>query len=439
MNTFPTIDASRCMKCGFCMSACPVYQVDHVESHVARGRNLLIRMAEAGTLPDAEAYGECLDNCLLCGRCQAVCPAKVPSPAINVQARHRRLAERGRSFWQQVLFRGILKHRSRMAHLMGLAARIPGVSHTNGRPLRHMADALSLFSGGMSVPRLSKPFLSARIDPVTPPPSGTPRKGRVAFFAGCGFEFFFAQAGADMVHALAMAGIEVITPDGLGCCGMAVHNAGDGQTARAMARSNIDILSAYDCVVTGCATCGSTLKQYGQWFADNALMHRKAQAVSAKVVDFSEFLVQQGLPATPHDASSPIKVTYHDPCHLKWHQGIGEFPRKVLHSLSSVEFVEMESADACCGLGGTFGVKHRETSLAIQAKKMAAIQKSGARIVATACPGCMIQLMDGARRFGLDVEVVHLGQLMAAGTAGAESAAHRHCPAAVGHNHRQAA
>ncbi|BBO90707.1 (Fe-S)-binding protein [Desulfosarcina ovata] len=406
-----TINASQCMKCGFCMSVCPVYQADHVESHVARGRNLLIRMAEAGTVPDPDAYGDCLDFCLLCGRCQTVCPAGVPSPAINVQARSRQMADHGASLGQKLLFKGLLKHRSRMARLMGIAARIPGVSHTNGRPLRHMADALTLFSGGMSIPRISKPFLSGRIERCLRPPGGTPATDRVAFFAGCGFEFFFAQAGADTARALARAGVDVITPEGLTCCGMAVHNAGDWETARAMARRNIDILASYDRIVTGCATCGSTLKHYGQWFENDAAMGERARAFSAKVMDFSEFLVAREAPVN-HRNNTPVTVTYHDPCHLKWHQGISDFPRKVLDSLTDVELVEMENADACCGLGGTFGVKHRQTSLSIQAKKMESIQKTGASKVVTACPGCMIQLMDGVRRFGLDVEVVHLAQLL---------------------------
>ena len=138
------ISATQCMKCGFCMSTCPVYQVDHVESHVARGRNLLIRMAEQQSVPDQDDYGACLDACLLCGRCQAVCPAGVPSPEINIQAREKRLSEEGVPLWQQLLYRGILKHRPLMAQLIRVAALIPGLNHSEGRPLRHMADATAL-------------------------------------------------------------------------------------------------------------------------------------------------------------------------------------------------------------------------------------------------------------------------------------------------------
>ena len=107
-----------------------------------------------------------------------------------------------------------------------------------------------------------------------------------------------------------------------------------------------------------------------------------------------------------------LRVTYHDPCHLKWHQGINDHPRKLLRSMPGVEFVEMEGADACCGLGGAFGISHRDMSLAIQAKKMEFIRDTGAQTVVTACPGCLVQLMDGARRHNMAVDVIHLSQLI---------------------------
>ena len=405
------ISAAQCMKCGFCMSTCPVYQVDHMESHVARGRNILIRMAEETSVPDQADYGTCLDTCLLCGRCQAVCPAGVPSPQLNVQAREKSVSAQGVSFWQQLLHRGILKHRPLMAQLIRMAALIPGLTHSEGRPMRHMADATAIFTGNLHVPRIASRFLSKRIPQPVSPPGRRPAKGRIAFFPGCGFEFFFSEAGFASAQILAEAGFEVIYPDKMTCCGMAVFNAGDTETARSMARKNIDILASYDHIVTPCATCGTTLKEYGRWFENDPAMRYKARKVSEKVSDFSQFLVSEHF-RTERKTDAPVKVTYHDPCHLKWHQGVSDFPRHLLRNMDGVEFVEMENADACCGLGGTFGIKHRDISMSIQEKKMQSIEKTGADIVATACPGCMIQLMDGVRRYDMDVEVVHVAQLL---------------------------
>ena len=176
-----------------------------------------------------------------------------------------------------------------------------------------------------------------------------------------------------------------------------------------MARQNIEILANCDHIVTGCATCGSALKDYGSWFPDNDDWQPGARDFSAKVSDLSEFLAREGFQPQPSD---PITVTYHDPCHLKWHQGISDQPRRLLQSIEGLDYVEMEGADECCGMGGAFGITHREVSLAIESKKMQAIARTGAQAVVTSCPGCLIQLRDGIRRHGLPIEVMHISQLI---------------------------
>jgi glycolate oxidase iron-sulfur subunit len=178
-----------------------------------------------------------------------------------------------------------------------------------------------------------------------------------------------------------------------------------------MARRNIDVLSRFDHIVTGCATCGSALKNYENWLPRDDPWRSKAHDVSRNVEDFSEFLVGQGFKPRAVTAS-PTRVTYHDPCHLRWHRGIQESPRQLLTAVEGVEFIEMEGADSCCGLGGSFGITHREESLAIQAGKMQSIKKTNAGTVVTACPGCLIQLMDGSRRHRLPVKVIHISQLI---------------------------
>jgi glycolate oxidase iron-sulfur subunit len=410
MSKAPTIDdASLCMKCGFCMSNCPVYIVDHIESHVARGRNMLIKQARNKEIALDDEYYERLSYCLLCGRCEAVCLARVPSPDINIAARTELVKQKGLPFWQRLIYRGILKDRPLMARLMGLAALVPGLSQKGGRPLRHMADFASLFTKGISLPRLSRPFLAKRLPEITQPPEGVAKKGTVAIFPGCAFEFFFADTGERIARDLAEAGYEVVYPQGLACCGLAVRSAGDLETAKEMAKKNIEALAPYDVIITGCATCSSALKDYGKWFDGDEQWQGKAESLSSRVSDFSDFMAKQGLKP---QAVEPLVVTYHDPCHLSWHQGIREQPRQLLKSIEGVKFVEMEGADECCGMGGSFSLAHRDTSLAIQDKKMESIKKTGAQVVVTSCPGCIIQLRDGARRHGMDIEVKHISELI---------------------------
>jgi Fe-S oxidoreductase len=403
--------AAGCMKCGFCMSVCPVYRVDHMESHVARGRNMLICMAAEGDRAAEEGLDAVLDTCLLCGRCMAVCPARVPSAEINVQMRGNRFLRHGPSLAQRLVYRGILNHRHLMACLVEAASMLPGTSREAGQPLRHMADFTAVLSGGISLPRITRPVLSKRIkDTLRPPPNAVSR-GKVAFFAGCAFAYFLSDVGFDTATALTGMGFEVVYPREQTCCGMAVRNAGDVETARRMAARNVEALAGFDQVVTGCATCGSTLKGYGQWFCEDDPLKAAATALSVKVFDFSEFIVTKGFQPS-RGPKQTVRATYHDPCHLKWHQGLSAPPRTILKALNGVDYVEMPGADACCGLGGSFGLKHRSASLAIQARKMAAVRRSGARTLVTACPGCMLQLMDGVRRHHLDVEVVHISRLV---------------------------
>jgi len=405
------IDTDRCMKCGFCMSVCPVYDIDHIENHVARGRNMLVRMVREGDLPLEEDYRRCLSACLLCKRCEAVCPANLSPAEITLDARNDVIEKMGMSWFQNFLYKGILSRRSLTARFVGLAGLIPGLSVKGGRPLRHLADMASFIPGALSLPRFSSRPLRKRVSGITRPPDGVEEKGKVAVFPGCMYEYFLPDIGEDIITSLAKAGFTTVLPDGLNCCGLSIHNAGDYRTAGLLAARNIEALSSYDHVITGCATCGSSLKDYHKWFKEDDPIFSRAFEFSKKVSDFSEFLVKNGAMPGAFD-SVPMAVTYHDPCHLRVHQGVYEAPRDLLRAIDGIKYIEMENADSCCGLGGSFGMANREISLAIQAKKMESIKKSGAQAVATSCPGCMLYLADGVRRNRLPVKVMHISRLM---------------------------
>jgi glycolate oxidase iron-sulfur subunit len=299
--------------------------------------------------------------------------------------------------------------------MVGLAALLPITASSGKMPLRHLADAIGIFSGSVSFPMLSSPPLKKRIDSVTRPPDHQAVKGKVAVFPGCVFEFFQAHIGEDMVNALADAGYEVVYKEDLCCCGQAVHSSGDFKTALMMAQKNIDALDSFDTVITGCATCSSAMKAYGRWFEGDDQWRNRAVRFSEKVRDFSEFLSKKDeQPGNKTDQTrETLTVTYHDPCHLRQHQGVFEAPRKILRSLPGVRFVEMENADACCGLGGSFGISHGDISFAIQEKKINSIKKTGADAVVTSCPGCLMFLAHGIRRFKLPVKVMHIAELVA--------------------------
>jgi len=372
---------------------------------------MLVRMAYEGELPIEDDYRKCLYSCLLCRRCEAVCPANLSPSEITLGARNDVLEKKGMSWLQNFIYKGILSRRSLIARFVGLAGLMPGLSVKGGRPLRHLADMAAFIPGALSLPRFSSHPLRKRVSTVTRPLTGVKEKGEVAVFPGCIYEYFLPDVGEDIIISLAKAGFSVVFPEGLNCCGLSVHNAGDFRTSGLLAARNIEALAPYDHVITGCATCGSALKDYYKWFKEGDPCLENAVEFSKKVSDFSEFLFKNGLKADTAD--SKIKtVTYHDPCHLKLHQGIYTAPREILKSINGIKYVEMENADACCGLGGSFSIAHKEISLAIQSKKMDSIKKSGAQAVVTSCPGCMFYLSHGVRRNRLPVEVVHISRLM---------------------------
>lgn len=402
-------DPTQCMKCGFCMSACPIYRLDHIESHVARGRNILVQRQDKKNLMKERIFEEALYFCLLCGRCEAVCPAGISSSAITINAR-RDLAEvKGLTLMKRLIFRVLIKNRNFMAMLARTVAAIPGFSSRKQGAARHFPDFVSGILHGMKAPRFRVPFLSGRIHEMTRPPAGVKVKGKVAVFAGCLLEFFLSDAGEKMISVLTGAGYEVFFPKQQTCCGLPACASGDIETAKEMAVRNLTLLSGYDHVIVGCASCGSTLKQYGNWLKGDA-KYEEAASLENRVKDFSIFIRDQL--TTKDEVSENIKVTYHDPCHLKWKQGVCMEPREVLKQLRGVEYIEMEGADNCCGLGGSFGLMHPEESRAIQSAKIESIIKTGADIVVTSCPGCMIQLMDGLSRYGSSIRVMHMSDMV---------------------------
>lgn len=412
MKPRTAIDAARCMKCGFCMSVCPIYEDDRVETHVARGRNMLIKMVSEKQLPVDKTYRAGLSYCLLCRRCESVCLAGLSPAEITIQARHRVATETRPSFLERLFHRALVSHRAVIAGLAGMASVLPGVSVTSGRPMRHLVEAVSLLSGNLSLPQGCGPFRSSRIARCTQPAGDRAAKGRIALFPGCVFEFFMPQIATDMVRALASTGFEVFYPPGLSCCGQAVYSKGDFKTARLMAERNIRALSSFDYVVTGCGTCGSALKDYPGWFEKTDPMQGRAADLAARSIDFTEFLDATGF-KPPAAIDGGHTVTYHDPCHMRWHLGISAPPRRLLQSIRGMTYRELYRADSCCGLGGAFGLTHRDIGLRLLDKKMTAIRDSGAQTVVTSCPGCLLNLKAGARRHRLPIQVLHISKFMA--------------------------
>jgi Fe-S oxidoreductase len=268
-------------------------------------------------------------------------------------------------------------------------------------PLLRLLAPTAKLPADMVLPRLAPRLLRERHAELT---EERGHHGTVAYFHGCAANYFQDGVGDAVIAVLRKNGIEPVLPRQR-CSGTPIETYGHMDRVKAYARFNVESLSRYQTVVTGCASCTLALKDAPKWFSGEE--RKQAEAVATKVKHISEFLANGGLKAAP-TKPCPKTVTYHSSCHLRA-AGVSKPPRDLLKRLPGVTYVEMRDADRCAGGAGTFIVKDYDTSQKIFERKRAAIRDSGAQIVATSCPACMIQLKNGLRG---EVEVRHIAELL---------------------------
>ena len=242
---------------------------------------------------------------------------------------------------------------------------------------------------------------------------------RVGYFVSCGLSFQFPEVVEATLRVLGRAGCAVTILDNT-CCGRPAASYGDLDAARDIARRNVDRLAsamALDAIVSDCGSCSAHLKDYGRLLAGDATHARRAAALSAKVRSFSEFLVAAGPPASVTKLEAI--VTYHDPCHLSNRfSKVTAQPRALLKAIPGLVYRELPEADWCCGGAGSYTFLHHTEATGVLDRKMGNVQKSGAAVLATECPSCMLHLAYGARRNGAPVAVKHVSQLLDRATRG---------------------
>jgi glycolate oxidase iron-sulfur subunit len=401
----------NCIRCGLCLSVCPTYREVLSETASPRGRVALTRKNLEGELDLSLNLMEQMYSCFDCMACNEICPVGIRPADLALEM--RQLQEKLRpSNWKETLFGKLVPHPARMEWAT-LPLRI-----YEGLGLRRMVHALGIPKWMPAkvrdmeamLPRLPQRPLR-RVLPETV--NSTNREcHRVGFFLGCAQSLMFAEESAATVRVLARNGCTVITPKETVCCGMPAAGYGRQDLVMAQARHNIALFeqAQVEFIVTDCATCGSTLKNYGQLLADDPAWAGRAGAFSQKVRDVSEFLMS--IPLEQPQGRVEARVTYHDPCHLRRGQGVWKEPRALLKMIDGIEFIEMPEADWCCGSAGSQLITHYETSLNVLARKMDNLKATQAEYIASGCPGCQMQLNVGIRQRGLNVQVVHPIELL---------------------------
>ncbi|NNL78490.1 MAG: (Fe-S)-binding protein [Desulfobacterales bacterium] len=234
---------------------------------------------------------------------------------------------------------------------------------------------------------------------------------RIGYFVGCGVDVIQQEAGEATLRLLKKIGKSVTILNNC-CCGLPAHSYGDINAAKKLAAKNLAILSSeeFDVIVTDCSSCASFLKKYPEIFADDA-HHQQAQTVASRIKDMVE-LIAPNEPVSVSDAN-PVVATYHDPCHASRGQGIVKEPREILSNIPGLEYREMPEADWCCGGAGSYALAHYDLSQKVLDRKIENLKKTGADILVTSCPACMIQLSYGIRRHGLKTRICHITQVVA--------------------------
>jgi glycolate oxidase iron-sulfur subunit len=402
-------DLDRCVHCGLCLNACPTYRDLGVEMDSPRGRIYQMAQVAAGA-PMTDSYVEHIGLCLACRGCESACPSGVPygrmvedaRAAIEAQTQRRPMARRLRSF----IFERLLPSR-RMMSAAGVGLYLYEASGlkwlTRGLGMMHLLGSL----GNLVelAPSAEPPFFFSQIG-LTFPAEGE-RRYTVAFVAGCIADVAFARLNEATVRVLQKNGCEVVIPAGQGCCGALHLHSGLRGDAEKLARHNVEAFKegAFDAIITNAAGCGSTLKEYGELLGSDA-----ARGFSARVRDVTEFLASIEL--NPRMGAMDATVTYQDSCHLAHGQKIRSAPRKLLAAVPGLTLREMHGAELCCGSAGIYNIVQNEMSMRLLADKMEAVNGSGAGIIATANPGCILQLRAGVRMHGGTQRVMHVVEVL---------------------------
>jgi len=404
-------DLDKCVHCGLCLNSCPTYRELGIEMDSPRGRIYQMNQVSQGLAQIGPSYIEHLELCLACRGCETACPSGVQYGKL-IEAARAEIETKTTRPWhvelvRNIVFRHLLPSRT---NLRMAAAGLWAYQKLGLQKLVRATGILKLMGRMGQLEQLSPdaefPTFFSQYG-KTFPAEGTKRY-RVAMLGGCMANVSFARLHEATVRVLQKNGCEVVVPDDQTCCGAWHAHAGRRDDARLLARKNIDALlkGKFDAIITNTSGCGSMLKEYPDLFEEDPT----AEEFSKRVKDINEFLASIEL----NQNLGPINktVTYQDSCHLAHGQKIKVAPRKLLRAIPGLTLKEMALSDVCCGSAGIYNVVQTEMSMAILSKKMENVKRTGAEVIVTANPGCIIQLRAGAAMHGDNQPVKHVVEML---------------------------
>lgn len=410
----------QCMHCGMCLPTCPTYEATKLERHSPRGRIALMRAIADDRLEATKTFAEEMYFCLGCLACMTACPAGVNYAELFEHARaevesqnllpslkrrsiraftvkwlfmdHRRLTTvgRGMQLYQELGLQSLVR---RSGVMKWMPKRL--------RELEAMTPAV-------------QPAFSAELIARVTPARGT-KRFTVAVLTGCAQDLIFSNVNRDTVEVLAWNGCEVHTPADQPCCGSLHAHNGEWALAQQLARRMIDLLppERFDAIISNAGGCGSHLKHYAKLLEDDPIYAARAALWDARLKDIHEFLVPAGIEAPPAHGAPIQRVTYHESCHLSHGQKVVNQPRELLRRIPGLQLIELTEANWCCGSAGIYNLTQPEMAGELLERKVRHIRASRAEVVATANPGCLLQVINGCQAAGLHLRVAHPITLLA--------------------------
>ncbi len=390
---------------------CPVYLESGKETHTARGKHHLAEVIDQKKI--GPVYEELFSQCLLCGRCSAVCTREIDTPLAVVRARTDFSTFYGEHGYTKFLAQKLLNQPSLFKFLVSL-----------GNKTVDVFDVLLPADSGL---RLKLGLFQQKRRTI--PPEGLPKSSvsagggkTIIYYPGCVSSYLYPSIVQNIRQILAQTGFEMLIPDDLGCCGLAAWAAGDIKEARKLARCNIEVLEKQKgLVVVNCGSCFYQLQKLAELF-DDPDWSRRAEEVGRRLRMLSQFLVSHPFPQIrlQDHLKKKVKVFFHDPCHLLKEGCVGPEPREILGRIPGIELVELDDGPKCCGHGGLFALGAPELSEKIRKTLIDEILQLQPDIITTSCSGCLMQLSMGIQATESGVEVLEFAELIAAMSGDAE-------------------
>jgi glycolate oxidase iron-sulfur subunit len=410
-----------CVHCGFCLTACPTYLLWGKETDSPRGRIQLMKMASQDEITLTPEVTRHFDQCLGCMACMTACPSGVRYDrlieATRAQVEHETPRSPADRLFRSLIF-ALFPHPNRLRALVPLLwlyqrAGVDRLMHSSFAE-RIVPARLRSMAGILPPVRLRA--LSGRTPALTP--ARASRRLRVGMLAGCVQRVFFGDVNAATVRVLSAEGCDVVVPSAQGCCGALSFHAGREGEGLAYARRLIDTFEAanVDLIAVNVAGCGSTLKEYGYLLRDDPAYAGRAQSFAAKVRDISEVLAE--IEPTAPRYPLPLRIAYHDACHLSHAQGVRRQPRDVLRTIPDLEVVDIPEGDICCGSAGIYNLVEPETARALGERKARNILSTNCDAIVASNPGCLMQISAALRRIGKPIPILHPIELIDASIRG---------------------